>query len=58
MGATGMASQFFENTVAEIMELADEGGDEPGTDPTPTDPTSPPEATWCRTSPILRNGSR
>ena len=26
VGATGMASQFFENTVAEIMELADEGG--------------------------------
>ena len=25
-GATGMASQFFENTVAEIMELAGEGG--------------------------------
>ena len=26
VGATGMASQFFENTVAEIMELAGEGG--------------------------------
>ena len=26
-----------------FYELADEGGDEPGTDPTPTDPTSPPE---------------
>lgn len=27
VGATGMASQFFENTIAEIMELAGEGGD-------------------------------
>lgn len=26
VGATGMASQFFENAVAEIMELAGEGG--------------------------------
>ncbi|WP_417752412.1 aminopeptidase, partial [Senegalimassilia anaerobia] len=26
VGATGMASQFFENTIAEIMELAGEGG--------------------------------
>lgn len=26
VGATGMASQFFENTMAEIMELAGEGG--------------------------------
>ncbi|WP_302395545.1 aminopeptidase [Eggerthella sinensis] len=26
VGATGMASQFFENTIAEIMELADESG--------------------------------
>ncbi len=26
VGATGMASQFFENTVAELMELAGEGG--------------------------------
>ncbi len=26
VGATGMASQFFENVVAEIMELAGEGG--------------------------------
>ena len=26
VGATGMASNFFENTVAEIMELAGEGG--------------------------------
>ncbi len=26
VGATGMASQFFENTVAEVMELAGEGG--------------------------------
>ena len=26
VGATGMASQFFENTVAEILELAGEGG--------------------------------
>ena len=26
VGATGMCSQFFENTVAEIMELAGEGG--------------------------------
>ncbi len=26
VGATGMTSQFFENTVAEIMELAGEGG--------------------------------
>lgn len=29
VGATGMASQFFENTIAEIMELAGEGGDLP-----------------------------
>ena len=29
VGATGMASQFFENTVAEIMELAGEGGSLP-----------------------------
>lgn len=27
VGATGMASQFFENTIAEVMELAGEGGD-------------------------------
>ena len=27
VGATGMHSQFFENTIAEIMELAGEGGD-------------------------------
>lgn len=27
VGATGMTSAFFENTVAEIMELAGEGGD-------------------------------
>ena len=26
VGATGMASQFFENTIAEVMELAGEGG--------------------------------
>ena len=26
VGATGMTSQFFENTVAEVMELAGEGG--------------------------------
>lgn len=26
VGATGMASQFFENTMAEVMELAGEGG--------------------------------
>ena len=26
VGATGMASRFFENTIAEIMELAGEGG--------------------------------
>ena len=26
VGATGMASQFFENTIGEIMELAGEGG--------------------------------
>ena len=26
VGATGMASQFFENTMAELMELAGEGG--------------------------------
>ena len=26
VGSTGMASQFFENTIAEIMELAGEGG--------------------------------
>ena len=26
VGATGMASKFFENTIAEIMELAGEGG--------------------------------
>ena len=26
-----------------FYELADEGGDEPGTDPAPTDPTNPPE---------------
>ena len=26
VGATGMASNFFENTIAEIMELAGEGG--------------------------------
>ena len=26
MGATGMTSRFFENTMAEIMELAGEGG--------------------------------
>ena len=25
-GATGMTSRFFENTIAEILELADEGG--------------------------------
>lgn len=29
VGATGMASQFFENTVAELMELAGEGGSLP-----------------------------
>lgn len=29
VGATGMASLFFENTVAEIMELAGEGGNLP-----------------------------
>lgn len=29
MGATGMASRFFENTVAELMELAGEGGSLP-----------------------------
>ena len=29
VGATGMASQFFENTIAEIMELAGEGGSLP-----------------------------
>lgn len=27
VGATGMASQFFENTIAELMELVGEGGD-------------------------------
>ena len=27
VGATGMGSRFFENTVAELMELAGEGGD-------------------------------
>ena len=27
VGATGMASQFFENTIAEVMELAGEGGE-------------------------------
>ena len=26
VGATGMASRFFENTIAEVMELAGEGG--------------------------------
>ena len=29
VGATGMASQFFENAIAEIMELAGEGGSLP-----------------------------
>ncbi|MBQ3106209.1 MAG: aminopeptidase, partial [Eggerthellaceae bacterium] len=29
VGATGMASRFFENVIAEVMELAGEGGDLP-----------------------------